>query len=357
MQHLDESVRAHEQPEGCDATSTNEFLDRVNLVVDAYMSRSPSPLGRAYFRAELSRMIRNRSIHESIVTDVDVNQRQPGPRILITGLPRTGSTLLHHLLTKALKWNAPKGYDLHFLQRGAVGSNTQAVYNRQHLIRSRSSELLAAHSMSVRSAEECTVGLANHLVGLQALVQWDLPDDCSPWCGPTFAAGLRCYNTDLQRLAPSTPSDVPLVLKSPGYIFDLPRAIVELQPAVIVLLDREMDDVIESWTKLVSLSQSLFGLTPDPAQIVNKWRPRWEMAQATVARFSDDTSVEVLKFHYREIVNDATSVCCRIGQALGVPTDQPRLSRCLRLLQMRHIHQNTPVSQTPVRRATSQTRS
>jgi hypothetical protein len=311
-------------------------IDAAEPMIGNYLAGRPSELGRAFFRVELARLLANRAHHvqRASLTSLPRVTVRTEPLILIVGLPRTGSTFLHHLLTKGIGWKAPTGAQLYDLDPTLP---QQRYYRdarlRGHLAEHRSPGVSSAHPFAIRSAEECTPGLANHFAGIIPLAQWN--DTSAPIGGHRYMAALNAYVMDLFALGVFGTSVTPVVLKSPGHTLDVASAIQTLKPDLAIWLTRDHRAVLQSWNGLVSKAKHLFGLTHTRSS-QHAWRAIWLEADSANNRKNLSTPHLVVPFD--RLVNHPVAVCLEIAQ---IGQWQARPKRVERAAQLLNRYQHT----------------
>jgi hypothetical protein len=307
-----------------------QSLDAATAMVSNYLAGRPTEIGRGFFRAELARLLANRTFHLQRSPMTVAPQVRSEPVVLIIGLPRTGSTFLHHLLTKGLGWKAPSGAQLYNLEPNLPSDHYRRdARRRSDRAERRSPGLSVAHPFPIRSAEECTPGVANHLAGIIPRAQWN--DSSAPVRGERYASALSAYVADLFALGVFGSSRTPIVLKSPGHTLDVVGATRILRPDLVIWLTRDHAAVLRSWNILVSRAKHLFGLAHTKSS-EHMWRAVWLDADSADNRKNLDMPHLFVSFD--RVVNSPATVCEEVAQAGGWPFCPGRLGRASQLLSL-----------------------
>ena len=254
--------------------------------------------------------------------------------LVITGLPRTGTTLLHNLLARL---TGNRAYRLWELRAPAFAPGAPLDQPRREL---------SATADALKWLYDRAPGFRN-IHPMQA----DAPDECNWLLRPTFTTPVfswanfvpaydrwlnsvdripsyREWRLQLQMLRWRSPGGMP-VLKDPGHLWSLDALLTVAPDARIVLLERDLAEAVPS---LCSLAITLQSIEADPApepHVVGRYildmvrrghdavaaaRKRWPDAFLTVA--------------YDELVADPVATLRHIQDWAGRPIDDTGLDKC-----------------------------
>lgn len=323
-------------------------LDRDSLV-DAAVNRAGSeafgswpfdePLDRllsAYEReAELSTVGRL-SVREMLVGLLEnllrlEREREQNPAIadeaiaapvFITGLPRTGTTLLHGLIAQdpgvrtPLTWEVmyPAGYSY---SPGEVASARRRTNARLDWVKRLAPDFQRIHDIDADLPQECIAIMAQGLFSIQFHTTHNVPcyQDWFEQQGQQRA--YEFHHRLLQHLQTKSPSGQ-WVLKAPGHLFGLGELLAQYPDARIVQTHRNPAAVMGSIASLVTVLRRAFSDRIDPGQIGVDWCRRWgDALDRSLSARDENPEAPLLDLRYDEIVSDPLAVVERLYGFLG----------------------------------------
>jgi hypothetical protein len=254
----------------------------------------------------------------------------PEAPVIVAGLPRTGTTVLHHLLVAGLaRARAPLAWEVAFPTLGYAGSQyrdlDEAVAKtttaaRLDLLTAVGSRVLEMHPMTFDSIEECTPLLATSLMSPQVLMmfraprfrEWLLDQDLSePYSLWRIQLGMITSRV-------SGPTTIPWVLKSPLHVFDYAALWEAIPSARVIQIQRSAVDFFESFLNLVEAARSIFSDHVDPAELGAEWLEFWStvVPRAQCAVAANPTQLFVVD--YEHLVRDPLRVLNELSLELDV---------------------------------------
>ena len=247
-----------------------EFREPLRRLLDAHESEGRlSPTGRALRRLSFVDMLSTRlRVQRQIARDPRILDEPPRNPLVVTGLPRTGTTLLQRLLSldpdaRPLRaweamWPAP-------LSRSRSGEDSRIRHARRlvWLTRRFLPGIDAIHPLDAEGPEECTRLLESSFRWDFFAIESRLPGYAA-WMreqGPDFMVpAYRWYATQLQVLQARGGPAGRWVLKSPAHVGNLPALLEVLPQARVVLTVRDPRATVASACSLFGL---LYGTTAD----------------------------------------------------------------------------------------------
>jgi hypothetical protein len=293
-------------------------------------------LGRLAVRGQLlRRIVTAEALVDTLERRADLDDVALPRPLVIVGLPRSGTTLLHLLLACD-----PAAFALRFwqLQRPAPppsGWLDRGVdYARAALIVSASRVMLptlaAIHPLGPRQPEECIFlfrDLGNQAVPFPAFgyLRWLRGDGAG-------AVDYRNYRRHLQLLAASQQGRR-VVLKSPFHLGHLDDLLVTLPDALVVHTRREPAAALASWCSLAATIGRGTVASLDLDALGQSWLDFWADAaeRAVMVRGTSD----LRRFHdvtYDDLVADPLGEVRRLYAVAGLlltSTAQQRMERWL----------------------------
>lgn len=248
-------------------------------------------------------------------------ERPPGPPpVIVCGLPRTGTTLLQHLLAHACGLHSPSLAELYDpvpdpRRPGEAAGRALGWLRRARL------PLSGLHAVSAEAPAECSLLLR---LDLRSQLAWA----CAPvpayldWLeGQDLSATYRVYARALAAVVAHQPrARAGLVLKHPGHAAALPALRAALPEARVVVCHRDPDEAVPSSHALVEAVHAAVSPGRDAARSrgANLQRLR-RQAEATAAH-ADLAQVHVA---HARLVTDPAGVLARISSVLGLPAPDP----------------------------------
>ncbi|WP_437821073.1 sulfotransferase family protein [Sorangium sp. So ce1078] len=282
-------------------------------------------LGRLGFGDEIERQIANRLLlREDVRREPRIaEQRTPRP-VFIVGYPRTGTTLLHNLMTLHPEAHAPRLWRLYAPsppvrpKDEARDPRRAAARRRVHFAHAVCPIFRTIHELSADGPEECVFLMQNTLVPYvraetPSFLRWALAQDLVP--------DYLHHRRQLQVMQWWRPEGR-WVLKSP---FHLPAiaALLEVYPdACIVMTHRDPLRVVPSFCSLVAAARAMHQRRVEPREVGPKvlellgvMMDRFLEARARLdpARFFDAS--------YEELTADPIGVVRRIHERFGLGLD------------------------------------
>lgn len=278
-----------------------------SLDIEAGLTRA----GRRLVQHRLLRVIRQRHLLEGL------EHHQPWPDeplvLVVVGLPRTGTTLLHNLLAAGLDVDfIPLWEAMEPLASGpAEDPAERRLRARTYLqfVDRLSPTLRAVHPMDVELPEECVVPM--QLAGISEWFSFAhrIPRYAS-WCGRQGRSGAyRLYRRLLLALRPEARV---FALKAPSHLGDFTDLLDVFPRARIVWLHRPSCDVLPSFVELVAAARRVTGAVDNPEVLLAEWLPRLRAQVDAAQTWSRDA--RVMHVQYQHLLADPEAVVRRVAQ-------------------------------------------
>ncbi|MUL44349.1 sulfotransferase [Mycobacterium sp. CBMA293] len=264
--------------QACETAGSDDFggdtwregLDRLTdgLVAEARLS----PLGVEIAVLDISRALVNRLqvvAHHKANPEVQAERiEQP---IVIVGQPRTGTTILYHLLSQDPDFRTPLTWEVDMpcpVPKPETYHNDPRIAQVQASIEMSEQivpGLLAFHPMGALVGQECLRITASDFTSMIYSVQYRLPSYYR-WLlhEADHRAAYQYHRIFLQHLQSGVPGQ--WLLKSPGHLWQLDNLLAEYPDALIVQTHRDPLNVISS---IAALTNHLRGLASDESTIAD----------------------------------------------------------------------------------------
>jgi hypothetical protein len=280
------------------------------------------------------RLEADRRRHPEIATE-DV--RQP---LFIVGLPRTGSTLLHHLLAQDPGSRVAQAWEVMFPspppEARTYGSDPRIAKAARQLgwFDALTPDFKAIHPLGARLALECIAIMSPTFLSPRFHTTYHVPT-YQEWLerqdlGPAY----RFHRRFLQQLQWRTPARR-WVLKAPAHLFAFDALLETYPDARIVQTHRDPTTVLASVASLTAVLQRAFTDELDPLEIGQEVSRRWTNGLDRAMRLRQSGRVSAERFfdvHYHELVRDPMAVIRRIYEHFDIPLTEDAAAAMRRFL-------------------------
>jgi hypothetical protein len=321
-------------------------LDEAKLLVDACRRTGLEDFGGHEFREPLRRLWRSLAFEGrltpigrivarrdtlSLLTSrlrlVEDRKRNPGITeqeirrpLFIVGLPRTGSTFLHHLLAQDPRNRAAQTWEVMApspppeLERYESDPRIGRAAKQLRWLDWLAPEFKKIHSLGARLALECIAIMSHTFLSPRFHTTYHVPA-YQRWLerqdlGPAYAFHRRF----LQHLQWRAPAER-WILKAPSHLFAFDALFETYPDAVVVQMHRDPVTVLASVASLTLVLQGAFANRLDVAEIGAEVTQRWAngLERAMQYRQSEPGAGEhFLDVHYHELVRHPIETVRRI---------------------------------------------
>jgi hypothetical protein len=320
---------------GADGPVDEDFRAGMRVLLASYLEVDElTPLGLLGVRAEIRRRVEMRLRVRRLLAEhpeiEDMPVRQP---VVITGLPRTGTTFLHDLISRSDSVRAPRLWEL-LRPCPADGSARRRSADRRRRIRSARMVAGIAHSavpglrivhdLSAHATEECVFALPHSLVHnvpapIPAYRHWYADRDAS--------ADYAYFKQLLQVLQWGCP-ERRWVLKSPFHLWSLDALLAVFPDATVIWTHRVPETVMASWCSFVEHIRALHARYTDPLPVGREWLRIWGSALRRAARVREMADPEQFcDVGYRTLTGDPAAIVASLSQRLGISAPRVRAAQ------------------------------
>lgn len=327
---------------GLDDFGDGSFREGLSVLLDAYEHEARLNLaGRIVARADTLHLLANRLRIEADLKRYPAIAREEIRRpLFITGLPRSGTTLLHSLLAQDPGHRAPAGWEIMHPSPPPEREQTHTdprIAKAERQIRwldRLAPDFKTIHPVSARQPEECIAITSHAFLSARFHTTYWVPS-YEAWLERQDMRPAYAYHRRfLQHLQWRWPGDR-WVLKSPAHLFTLPALFDVYPDALIVQTHRDPTKVLGSVASLSAMLQGAFSDEIDLSAIGRQVRDRWaagldHMRHARSTAGCDDG--RFLDVHYSELTRDPMAVVRRIYTHFGfclTPQAEARMRRFL----------------------------
>ena len=282
-----------------------------------------TPAGRYFAREQVVTSLTNRlTLSATLDAHPEIRQSDLSPAIVIVGLPRSGTTLLQHLLARdpahrvlrhweASRPAASRGPDE---DRAAQRATDRSLRLLDYL----APDARALHPVDTDEPTECVTLFSNSFASLELATFNQVPSYLS-WClANDFHAAYREYVLQLQVLQWHERRSRWL-LKSPAHIFWLDQLLEALPDARIIQIHRDPLEVLGSFCSLSAVLSGIGSDAIDVAAIGGLWAPAWaDGLQRAEAVRREGPSERFVDVEYSSLVRDPMGQVRRLYDHLGL---------------------------------------
>lgn len=278
-------------------------------------------LGRIIARTDLTRLLENR-LHMAAARKrhpeiADGTIEKP---LVIVGLPRTGTTILHELMAQDPANRVPMTWEVMYVhplpERATYETDPRIAVVEKHLagVDRLIPSFKAMHPMGARLPQECVALTAHDFASMLFTTTHALP---------TYQAWLdrhdlrwvyASHRRQLQYLQWRCSAER-WVLKSPGHLWALDALLAEYPDARIVQTHRDPLRVVASLASLVAYLRWMASDTIDQRAIAIEWTERLAAGLAHATRVRAERvagAVPVFDMHFQEFIRDEIGMVRRI---------------------------------------------
>ena len=290
----------------------------ASLESEAYLT----PLGRFIARKDISMTLENRlGVLAWHARHPEIARQEIRRPIVIIGMARTGTTILHHLITQDPNVRVPLTWEVDrpCPPPEAATYETDPRIDEVERTLARSESLIPdfrrMHPMGARLAQECVRITSLEFASMLFQTVYRIPS-YARWLhqeadlGPAY----RIHRQMLQLLQWRCPRSR-WVLKSPGHLWSLPALLAEYPDACLVATHRDPLKVLSSVTSLTTTLRAMASDSIDPGDIAREWS-YWNAKAFDAAVTARETGLvtpeRVIDVQFGELMVDPIEVIRRI---------------------------------------------
>lgn len=276
-------------------------------------------------KAALRHLLNLRFLQAHVEAHPEVAGESLGTPVVVTGLPRTGTSLLHNLLAldpahRVLRfWEA-----LHPLPPAAGGPSAEALQAQAERWLDSFHRLVpdfrSIHRATATGPEECDALLQNTFASQHFDDMFDAREYSRWLAGAPLTREYEHYALQLRVL--SAPPGTTWALKSPSHLGHLDALLGALSGSTVVWCHRPPHQAVASYASLVHTLRRAYSDAVSPAVV---GRQALERAATAITRAlavrraaGDSTFVDV---SYRELVGDPVKAVRAVYRGLGRPLE------------------------------------
>lgn len=308
--------------DGLDDFGDIDIIEPLDVLLDSLERDAKLTLaGRVVARCHLARLLHQRLLLEHTRrTNPQIREQRIAPPIFITGMPRSGSTFLHRLLSRdpaartTLAWESMHPDPPP--QRATYDTDPRIRLARRQIagFRLLAPQFHAIHDLGAQLPQECIEILSYSFCSAAFETMYSV-DAYSHWlkCADMTNA-YTIHRRVLQHLQWQCPAHR-WVLKAPAHLFHLQELIASYPDAMIVQTHREPLEVLGSVASLTATLRGAFSDSIDPTAIGREVSQRWGQAATLSIEMRNTAHADTDRFfdvRYEDLVMDPMTVIGRL---------------------------------------------
>jgi hypothetical protein len=245
--------------------------------------------------------------------------------VFIIGLPRTGTTLLHGLMSEDPGSRVPRTWEVMYPSR--FPSTPEGIERARKLTASRlgwanrlAPQFKKIHPIAPDLPQECIAITAQVFMSIQFHTTHDVTAYENWFESDSQALAYAFHRRLLQHLQFRRGSRRRWVLKAPGHLFALEALLAEYPDARIIQTHRDPLRVMASMASHATVLRRAFSDSANPEQIAADWSRRWGQALNLFLAVRDRSPAgQFLDIAYDDTESAPLAVIERIYNFLGWP--------------------------------------
>lgn len=308
------------------------FTEPLERLLEAYRRESRlTMLGRITVREMIVSLLENLlRLEAERASRPAVEQQEIGSPVFIIGLPRTGTTLLHGLMSRDPANRVPLTWEVMYPAGARTESDEMLDARKRTASRLEWANRLAPefkriHPIAPDLPQECIAITAQVFMSIQFHTTHNVPSYEDWFERDSQSLAYDFHHRFLQHLDMKRPGQR-WVLKAPGHLFAL-RALLDRYPeAKIIQTHRDPLRVMASMASHATVLRRAFSDTAEPTEIAADWADRWARALDNFLAVRDRSRPDqFLDIAYDDIESAPAATIDRIYDFLGWPlTDDAR---------------------------------
>ncbi len=324
----DRILAAARRVTGLNDFGMEDFIEPLDLLIDDYHgSAKLNRKGLAGSWIYLHRMLCNRLRLNHYLQKTPAAEQQIKRPILILGLPRTGSTMLHELLASHPGLRAPTFWEASFVPGYSTMDRVRQWLTSAQIkvVDFLAPGFRSVHSLGTHLPHECITMQALSLRSMQFHAAHNV-QNYNQWLeNCDWAPAYDYHEKYLKWLQFGDLRNRRWVLKAPGHLLSLQNLLRRYPDARIIHLHRNPAEVIPSMASLFLHIRKPFTREMDLQEIGRDVTRQWHGGLTNSLAYrqaNPDNESMFLDINYRELVSDPLATAGRILDFAEEPLDE-----------------------------------
>jgi len=314
---------------GCDDFGEGGFREGLDILIESCEREANlTPLGRMMVQQEMQRCLVNRlQVRDWWQQHPELEEERVERPIFIIGQGRTGTTILHELLTLDPKNRVPLTWEVEhptpppetatYTTDPRIELSQQQLDQAERLI----PDFKRIHRMGGGLPQECVRYMAYEMTSAIFSVTWRTPT-YTRWClhGADMARVYAAHRRFLQLLQ-SRHHGERWIVKSPAHLWYLKDVVAEYPDARFIQTHRDPLKVLSSLTSLHVVLRKMASDSIDVKGIAEEWSEFLGLGYERSVDFRESGVVPDDRFvdlQFREMISDPIAGVRRIYEALDM---------------------------------------
>lgn len=302
------------------------FAEPLERLLKSYRDEANlTTLGRITVRELLVSLLDNllRMEQERAANSAIERQRITAP-VFIIGLPRTGTTHLHGLVSEDPGNRAPATWEVMYpaasqASASAIAAVRARTTERLDWANRLAPEFMSIHPIAADLPQECIAITAQVFMSIQFHTTHDVPSYQNWFEDAPQTLAFDFHHRFLQHLQAKS-AGTRWVLKAPGHLFALEGLLARYPDARIIHTHRDPLRVMASMASHATVLRRAFSDAADPRAIARDWADRWALALDRFLAVRDrSTPGQFLDVAFESIESDPIGTVERVYDFLGWP--------------------------------------
>jgi hypothetical protein len=306
---------------GLDDFGDDSFLEPMRVLLRSIDEEARlHPLGRLMARQNLIRVLANRlRIEDALQRHPEILEKELEDPILITGLQRTGTTLLHRLMAEdpsirvLASWEAVNPAPWPGWKRTGRDPRVRAAWFAERSVTFLAPDFFAVHPVRAESPEEDVLLLEFSFLSTVPEATMHVPG-YSRWLeSRDDHVEAYVYMRKILGLLSWQRPGGRWLLKSPHHLEHLDSLLEVFPGARIIQLHRDPARVVASYCSMICHAMGIFTDEVDPVRVARHWGQKQlrmlERATRTRDRLGEGRFIDVM---YPDLVSDPISEVRRV---------------------------------------------
>jgi hypothetical protein len=305
------------------------FLQPLRRLIESLGAEARlNPVGRLATRYDLIRLLVNRLQMEwDRKRNPGIAEEEIRRPILITGLPRTGTTLLHRLLaldpasrvplTWEIMYPSPPPEAATYRTERRIGLADRQISWFRRLVKGFN----RIHPTGARLPEECLMIFSHSFLSYQFESTHRLPSYLAWLRVQDLRPAYEVHRRFLQHLQWRCPGER-WILKAPAHMFDFEAMFWAYPDACVVMTHRDPIEVTASNASLTATLRAAFSDDVDPFEVGPECSQRWAEAIGKALHSRDRGCAPTERFldlYYVDLLADPVSVIQKVYAHFDLP--------------------------------------
>ncbi len=296
------------------------------LVGSCERTAALNPLGRKVLASAVVRHLANRLlVHAETVARPEVAARPVGAAIVVTGLPRTGTTMLHNLLALDPSHRVVRLWQaLHPVPPDPARGESEADLVRQaatwlERLYAAVPCFRAIHGATPDGPEECDALLQNEFASQHFDDMFDARDYSAWLATAPLRREYESYARQLALLARPGDQATSWALKSPSHLGHLDDLLAVSPEATIVHCHRDPVEAVASYASLVLCLRRAYSDDVSPATVGHQAAARSVVALDRALAVREGSPANFVDVSYADLVRRPVATVAALYERLGRP--------------------------------------